>query len=70
MARSSSGPGRSPLKAKTGVRLPYGLPTRVGALFRSAEDHVDWERFELLSNSDETGLTARRGIPESAWEDG
>ncbi len=32
VARSSSGPGRSPLKAKTGVRLPYGLPTKVGAL--------------------------------------
>ena len=26
MAHSSSGLGRSPLKAKTGVRLPYVLP--------------------------------------------
>ncbi len=26
VARSSSGPGHGPLKAETGVRLPYGLP--------------------------------------------
>lgn len=28
MAHSSSGLGRSPLKAKTGVRVPYVLPEK------------------------------------------
>ena len=31
VARSSSGPGHGPLKAETGVRLPYGLPMTRGA---------------------------------------
>ena len=32
VARSSSGPGHGPLKAETGVRLPYGLPILIAVL--------------------------------------
>jgi hypothetical protein len=45
---SSSGPGRGPLKAKTGVRFPLGAPTKThsGLCTVEVEQFLEMIRFE------------------------
>ena len=48
MPPSSSGPGRGPLKAKTGVRVPLGAPKKTQLELRDAavEEFLERLRFE------------------------
>ena len=48
MPPSSSGPGRGPLKAKTGVRVPLGAPSKTQLELRdtSEEEFLETVHFE------------------------
>ncbi len=58
---SSSGPGRGPLKAKTGVRVPVGAPTRIHLEPHQlgVEQFLEMLRFEQRAKLEELPVTLR-----------
>lgn len=58
---SSRGPGRSPFKAKTGVRIPVGAPNRIHLEPHQlgVEHFLEMLRFEQRSKLEELPITLR-----------